>query len=197
MNPTFLRVVGKAFKKLKVKKVYVYSHLRKSNSSSYHSKGQALDIGYIVFENGKILYLNVKFQKYDTLQDLLFFNALFNELVKYNIEYYSPAKIFRTGKYNQNNKYKSLSQKGKREVLSKAGKPHKKYYELNSWHLDHLHLAIDVSGNKVAVAGASFILFATALGFLGYKYYQKKIKAKNPELENKKEAGEEEKWLIE
>jgi hypothetical protein len=169
LDKDFVALIFGFFKSEKIVEIFVNSTHRKMSPTdkSFHAFGQALDLHYVKYENGKVIYFSIREDKYNSKDEIAFserFNSYFNN---YRIEYFSPSKIISVWT-NTKNKYS-----GKTKAVQNAKLAEKKkgaIADLDRDHLDHGHLAI--APNKLAKPRAILksILPAVAMIFFFMRF---------------------------
>lgn len=139
-NPRFINLILGFLSSQKIVEIYVNSAFRPEKNGSFHYAGMALDLHYVKYQNGKIVYFSRRESKYKASDDTVFSNAVKNYFDKYRIEYFSPANMISQDQ-DRYNKYLSSDLKVINQKL--ADKRAGLKIDLDAGHLDHLHLAVN------------------------------------------------------
>ncbi len=139
-NPRFINLILGFLSNQKIVEIYVNSAYRPEANGSFHHAGMALDLHYVKYQNGKIIYFTRKVKEYKQSEDTVFSNAVKTYFDKYRIEYFSPASMISqdADRYNKylSSDMKIINQKLEEKRLGKK-------IDLDAGHLDHLHLAVN------------------------------------------------------
>lgn len=159
------------FSGLAITEVEITSGVRKDYKGSFHYSGEAIDIHSVKYSSGKKIYFHALNAGYNALDDGIFFNTLKSKFGDLLQEYISPAVIKTSGSDSRANKYR-YSKAAEIQAALKT-KSTKGKYDVDSWHLDHLHLAIAKRFSKKQIAAASGGgIVIIILGAAGYWYYK-------------------------
>ena len=166
LDKSFVNLLFDFFKLNNVVEIYVNSTLRKHSKGSFHAVGFAIDLHYVKFKNNKFFYFSRREKDYSISNDLKFFDLFNNYFQNYRIEYFSPSKMYsiNTDRYNL---YKDSTQVVINQKLN--DKNQGKTIDLDTGHLDHLHIAINP--NKLAKPRAIIKNIFTSLALPGLFFF--------------------------
>ena len=165
LNPRFLNLLFAFFAKEGIKEIFVNSTFRAKPVGSFHAVGMALDLHYVKYASGKVIFFSRREPTYNRQSDIAFSNSVISFFEKYRIEYFSPSRMYsvnadRFNKYAGENKA-SIDKKLTEKKLGKTA-------DLDRDHLDHLHFAINpdpTAKPKAQIKNAAKTILPAAIFF--------------------------------